>query len=153
MVDLCAAAVGAYHYHLLTIVPVFKPHLSCLNLFTSTTPEATPLIAATEASSRANTCEDGVRPSSPAGVPASIVHYDPAAITGVEKIGKAFPFRPIHFYSYPAKALEVLDWKPKHGMGTGTTSHFYVTLFRAAALGAGGPEFDPLAVATKHGSS
>ena len=40
-----------------------------------------------------------------AGVPANIVNYDPAAVEGVE-VKKAFPFRPIHFYSYPAKALE-----------------------------------------------
>ena len=39
-------------------------------------------------------------------VEAKIVHYDPAAVlegAGVD-VKKAFPFRPIHFYSYPARA-------------------------------------------------
>jgi hypothetical protein len=38
------AATTAGAYHLLTIVRVFKPHLSCFNIFTAT--EATTLIAA-----------------------------------------------------------------------------------------------------------
>jgi hypothetical protein len=42
---------------------------------------------------------------------------------GVE-VKKAFPFRPIHFYSYPAKALEVLDWKPKHDLATDMAERF-----------------------------
>jgi hypothetical protein len=39
-----AAAATVEAYHLLTIVHVFKPHLSCFNLFTTT--EATTCIAA-----------------------------------------------------------------------------------------------------------
>lgn len=58
-----------------------------------------------------------------AGVPANIVNYDPAAVEGVE-VKKAFPFRPIHFYSYPAKALEVLDWKPTHDLATDLAERF-----------------------------
>ena len=42
---------------------------------------------------------------------------------GVE-VKKAFPFRPIHFYSYPAKALEVLDWKPKHDLASDMAERF-----------------------------
>lgn len=58
-----------------------------------------------------------------AGVPANIVNYDPAAVEGVE-VKKAFPFRPIHFYCYPAKALEVLDWKPTHDLATDLAERF-----------------------------
>lgn len=58
-----------------------------------------------------------------AGVEAKIVNYNPSAIEGVE-VKKAFPFRPIHFYSYPAKALEVLDWKPKHDLAADLRERF-----------------------------
>ena len=44
----------------------------------------------------------------------TIVNYDVNDMPPGVEVKKAFPFRPIHFYSYPAKALEVLDWKPKH---------------------------------------
>lgn len=58
-----------------------------------------------------------------AGVPANIVNYDPKAIDGVE-VKKAFPFRPIHFYSYPQNALELLDWKPKHNLAADLAERF-----------------------------
>ncbi|CAM8897103.1 unnamed protein product [Rhodiola kirilowii] len=43
-----------------------------------------------------------------AGLPVSIVHYDPKAI-GIDA-KKAFPFRIMHFYAEPRAAKEVLGW-------------------------------------------
>ncbi len=40
-----------------------------------------------------------------------IVHYDPKKL-GVD-VKKAFPFRPVHFYSEPRAAMRLLGWKPK----------------------------------------
>ena len=39
-------------------------------------------------------------------------------------VKKAFPFRPIHFYTYPAKALAVLDWAPKHDLASDLAERF-----------------------------
>jgi len=41
----------------------------------------------------------------------NIVHYDPKA-AGVD-VKKAFPFRPVHFYSEPRQAMALLGWAPK----------------------------------------
>jgi hypothetical protein len=50
-------------YHLLTIVHVFTPHLSCFqSLFTTT--EATTLIAASKPRVKRSECEHGLSPSS-----------------------------------------------------------------------------------------
>lgn len=48
-----------------------------------------------------------------AGLEANIINYDPKDVPDVE-VKKAFPFRPIHFYSSSAKAQAVLGWSPKH---------------------------------------
>ena len=48
-----------------------------------------------------------------AGVEPNVINYDPKDVPDVE-VKKAFPFRPIHFYSSSAKAQAVLGWSPKH---------------------------------------
>lgn len=48
-----------------------------------------------------------------AGVEPNVINYDPASVPDIE-VKKAFPFRPIHFYSSSAKAQAVLGWSPKH---------------------------------------
>lgn len=48
-----------------------------------------------------------------AGVEPNVINYDPKDVPEVE-VKKAFPFRPIHFYSSSAKAQAVLGWSPKH---------------------------------------
>ncbi len=58
------------------------------------------------------------------GVEPKIVNYDVTNLPDGVEVKKAFPFRPIHFYSYPAKALEVLDWKPKHDLATDMAERF-----------------------------
>ena len=58
-----------------------------------------------------------------AGVEPNVINYDPKDVPDVE-VKKEFPFRPIHFYSYPAKALEVLDWKPKHDLASDMAERF-----------------------------
>ena len=59
-----------------------------------------------------------------AGVEPNIVNYDPSTLPEGVEVKKAFPFRPIHFYSYPAKALEVLDWKPTHRLESDMAERF-----------------------------
>ena len=59
-----------------------------------------------------------------AGVTPTIVNYDVNDMPPGVEVKKAFPFRPIHFYSYPAKALEVLDWKPKHDLASDMAERF-----------------------------
>jgi hypothetical protein len=62
-----------------------------------------------------------------------IVNYDPKNVPDGVEVKKAFPFRPIHFYSYPAKALEVLDWQPKHDLLTDMQERF--AFYKASGRG------------------
>ena len=59
-----------------------------------------------------------------AGVEPNIVNYDPDTLPEGVAVKKAFPFRPIHFYSHPKNALELLDWKPTHTLETDMKERF-----------------------------
>ncbi|EEH51915.1 uncharacterized protein MICPUCDRAFT_54145 [Micromonas pusilla CCMP1545] len=59
-----------------------------------------------------------------AGAEPKIANYDPKNLPDGVEVKKAFPFRPIHFYSYPAKALELLDWAPKHDLASDLKERF-----------------------------
>ena len=59
-----------------------------------------------------------------AGVEPKIVNYDPKKLPEGVEVKKAFPFRPIHFYSYPANALKLLDWQPKHDLAADLKERF-----------------------------
>ena len=59
-----------------------------------------------------------------AGVEPKIVNYDPKKLQEGVEVKKAFPFRPIHFYSYPANALKLLDWQPKHDLASDLKERF-----------------------------
>ncbi len=52
-----------------------------------------------------------------AGRDVDIVHYDPKDFDFGKK--KAFPFRPQHFFTSPAKALRELDWEVRYGLEEG----------------------------------
>jgi hypothetical protein len=58
-----ASTTTAGAYHLLTIVRVFKPHLSCFTLFT-TTAATTSVAAIKRLNASGNKCEHGLSPSS-----------------------------------------------------------------------------------------
>lgn len=60
----------------------------------------------------ANICAAAMGKSAP-----EIVHYNPKDFDFGKK--KAFPFRPVHFFTSPSKAMRDLDWEPQYDLEKG----------------------------------